>query len=103
MDVHIHKNCSRTPSNFEREDRPLTIANLRMSSIVEIEQGIDSLLAESPYGTDSGRRRSTLLGLLKNEIAYACERNAGFRNYVEHWPIPFNDANDIAELPYLPV
>jgi len=74
-----------------------------MSAIAQIEQGIESLLAESPYGMDSNRRRSTLLALLKNEIAYACQRNAGFRNYVQHWPIPFVDANDIAELPYLPV
>jgi len=74
-----------------------------MSAVAEIEQGIENLLAESPYGMDSGGRRTTLLGLLKNEIAYACERNAGFRNYVEHWPIPFGDANDIAELPYMPV
>ncbi len=74
-----------------------------MSSFAEIEQGIETLLAESPYGMDSSLRRSALLGLLKNEIAYACERHAGFRNYVQHWPIPFVDANDIAELPYLPV
>jgi phenylacetate-coenzyme A ligase PaaK-like adenylate-forming protein len=74
-----------------------------MSAIAEIEQRIENLLAESPYGIDSSRRRSTLLELLKHEIAYASERNAGFRNYVQHWPIPVDEANDIAELPYLPV
>src|SRR5499427_2396879 len=103
MDVHIHQDRSRTPSNIKRENCSLTIADLRMSAIAQIEQGIESLLAESPYGMDSSRRRSTLLALLKNEIAYACQRNAGFRNYVQHWPIPFVAANDIAELPYLPV
>ena len=74
-----------------------------MNSITEIEQGIESLFAESPYGMDSSRRRSALLELLKGQIAYACERNDGFRNYVLHWPISFQDANDIADLPYLPV
>src|SRR5215471_4836559 len=103
MDVHIHQDRSRTPSNIERENCSLTIADLRMSAIAEIEQGIESLLTESPYGLDSSKRRTTLLGLLKNEIAYACERNAGFRNYVGHWPTPFQEANDIADLPYLPV
>lgn len=74
-----------------------------MSVIAEIEQGIEGLLTESPYGMDSSQRRSALLGLLKNEIAYACERNAGFRNYVQYWPIALDDAKDIADLPYLPV
>lgn len=74
-----------------------------MSDLTDIEQGIESLLAESPYGVDSSLRRSALLELLKKEIAYACERNAGFQNYVEHWPINFRDARDIADLPYLPV
>ena len=74
-----------------------------MSIIAQIEQGIETLLAESPYGMDSSRRRGTLLELLKDQIAYASERNAGFRNYVEHWPVPLREANDIADLPYLPV
>ena len=74
-----------------------------MTSITEIEQGIESLLAEPPYGVDSGKRRSALLELLKKEIAYATERNPGFRNLVEHWPVGFHDANEISDLPYLPV
>jgi hypothetical protein len=44
-----------------------------------------------------------LLALLKKELAYACDRNARFRNYVEHWPIDFHVAEEIADLPYLPV
>ena len=70
---------------------------------VEIEQGIESLLAEPPYGVDPQQRRRNLLALLKAELTYACERNSKFRNYVEHWPIDFRTAKEIADLPYLPV
>ena len=74
-----------------------------MSAPSEIEQGIESVLAQSPYAVDSNLRRSTVLELLKKEIAYACERNTAFRNYVEHWPVSFQGACDISDLPYLPV
>ena len=74
-----------------------------MTALTDIEQGIESMLAESPYIVDSSLRRNTLLELLKKEIAYACERNAGFQNYVEHWPVNFHDAREIADLPYMPV
>lgn len=74
-----------------------------MSALREIEQGIGSLLAEPPYQVESGRRRQTLLALLKKQLVYACERNADFRNYIEHWPIDFREAQEIADLPYLPV
>jgi hypothetical protein len=74
-----------------------------MSTLVEIEQGIDSLLAESPYRADPQQRQSALLALLKKELAFACERNARVRNYVEHWPGDVRAAQKIADLPYLPV
>jgi hypothetical protein len=70
---------------------------------VEIEQGIESLLTEPPYGVDPQQRRRNLLALLKAELSYACERNSKFRKYVEHWPIDFRTAREIADLPYLPV
>jgi hypothetical protein len=70
---------------------------------VEIERGIESLLAEPPYGVDPQQRRRNLLALLKAELIYACDRNLRFRNYVEHWPIDFRTAKEIADLPYLPV
>src|SRR5690348_2351662 len=74
-----------------------------MSRIAEIEQGIDRLLSESPYGMDSERRQECLLSLLKSEIAYACEKNAAYANYIENWPADFHLAGRIADLPYLPV
>jgi hypothetical protein len=74
-----------------------------MSALEEIEQGIESLLTEPPYGVDPQQRHSILLALLRQELIYACERNPQFRNYVAHWPIDFREAKDIADLPYLPV
>jgi hypothetical protein len=74
-----------------------------MSALGEIEQGIESLLMQPPYGADPQQRHSALLALLKEELAYACDRNPRFRNYVEQWPIDFRVADRIADLPYLPV
>ncbi len=74
-----------------------------MSTLAEIEQGIESLLIQPPYGADPPQRNRALLALLKKELAYACDRNPQFRNYVENWPIDFCTAKRIADLPYLPV
>jgi Acyl-protein synthetase, LuxE len=74
-----------------------------MSALEAIEQGIESLLAQPPYGVDPRRRHGMLLALLKKELAYACDLNPRFRNYVEHWPVNFHAADTIADLPYLPV
>ena len=74
-----------------------------MSTPAEIEQAIESLLLQPPYGVDPQQRHNALLALLKKELAYACDRNPRFRNYVEHWPVDFRVAERIADLPYLPV
>src|SRR2546427_5737600 len=74
-----------------------------MSAPVEIAQGIESQLTAPLYGLDPKERQSSLLALLKKELDYACDRNPRFRNYVEHWPIHFDTADTLADLPYLPV
>jgi len=74
-----------------------------MSALAEIEQGIERLLTRPPYGVDPQQRHDALLALLKKELAYACDLNPRFRNYVESWPIDFRAADKIAELPYVPV
>jgi phenylacetate-coenzyme A ligase PaaK-like adenylate-forming protein len=74
-----------------------------MNRLVEIELRIGSLLATEPYELDAELHESTLLALLKEELAYACERSPAYCNYVEHWPIDYRAANRIAELPFLPV
>jgi len=74
-----------------------------MSTPVEIAQGIEGQLAAPLYGLDPKERHDSLLALLKKELAYACDRNPLFRNYVEHWPVHFHKADTLADLPYLPV
>jgi hypothetical protein len=74
-----------------------------MSTLAEIEQAIESVLLQPPYGVDPQQRHSVLLALFKQELAYACERNPRFRNYVEQWPTDFRVADKISDLPYLPV
>jgi len=74
-----------------------------MSRLPEIEERIRPLLAGEPYKLDADLHESTLLALLQVELAYACERNLAFRNYVEHWPIDYRTSSRIADLPFLPV
>jgi hypothetical protein len=74
-----------------------------MSTLAEIEQAIESLLLQPPYGVDPQQRHGALLAVFKQELAYACERNPRFRNYVEQWPVDFSAAEKISDLPYLPV
>src|SRR5690242_8288151 len=74
-----------------------------MSRLADIEQGIDQLLSEPPYGMDSERRQDCLLSVFKNEIAYGSETNSSYAHYIEHWPVDFRRAATIADLPYLPV
>jgi len=73
-----------------------------MNALIEIEEGINSLLAAPIYGLAPEQRCCTLLALLKQELAYACDRNSRLRNYVQHWPVDFRAATRIADLPYLP-
>jgi len=74
-----------------------------MSALADIEQSVETLLATSAYTLAPGERHAALLVLLKQELAYACDRNPRFRNYVEQWPVDFHTADTIAALPYLPV
>lgn len=74
-----------------------------MSAPVEIAQGIESQLTAPLYGLDPKERRGSLVALLKKELAYACERNLKFRNYLQHWPVDFHSADTLADLPYVPV
>lgn len=69
----------------------------------ELGQRIDQLLAIPPYGLPAAEQQSALLELLKDEVEYACSRNPGYRNYVQHWPVETRNARTVADLPYLPV
>lgn len=72
-------------------------------TVIETEQVVDDLLSHLPYGSEPQQHHDALLKVLKRELDFACVRNSRFRNYVEHWPVPFRSARSIAELPYLPV
>jgi len=67
------------------------------------EEKIDRLLSMPPYGQPPEERQAGLLDILKDELDYACQRHAGYKNYVEHWPIDLRSAARVADLPYLPV
>lgn len=64
---------------------------------------IDRLLTGNPYSMPPEEKTIAMLEVLKGQLDYACERNAGLHNYVRHWPVDFRLARSIADLPYLPV
>ena len=68
-----------------------------------LSERIDRLLAVPPYALPPEERQATLLGLLKDELEYACTKNTAYRNYVRHWPKDPCSAKKVADLPYLPV
>ncbi len=78
------------------------LADLHLQ-LAELEQSIGTLLDTRPYAMDPGQRNDSLLPLLKRELEYACERSSQFSNYVRHWPVSLAAADNIADLPYLPV
>jgi len=74
-----------------------------MSILTEIEQSIESLPMVPPYASSPQEQHARILALLKRELAYAADQNPSFRNYIEHWPIDYRAAEEIVDLPYLPV
>ena len=68
-----------------------------------LEQNIDSLLGAPPYQLPVAEKAPRLLAVLKEELAYVCQRHAGLANYLRQWPVDFQSAATIADLPYLPV
>ena len=49
------------------------------------------------------KEQAGLLEILKEELDYACQRHAGYKNYVQHWPVDYRSAAQVADLPFLPV
>jgi hypothetical protein len=69
----------------------------------ELEDKIDRMLSIPPYGQAPEERQAGLLDLLKDELDYACQRHAGYNNYIQHWPVNYQSASRVADLPFLPV
>jgi Acyl-protein synthetase, LuxE len=71
--------------------------------MLDFEKKIDRALSIPPYCQPPDERQASLLEILKNELDYACQRHAGYRNYIQHWPLDYKSASRIADLPFLPV
>jgi Acyl-protein synthetase, LuxE len=67
------------------------------------EEKIDRLLAIPPYDQPPEERQAGLLEILKDELDYACQRHAGYKAYVQQWPVDYRAASRVADLPFLPV
>ena len=64
---------------------------------------IDRLLSLPPYSQPPHEREVGLLELLKEELEYACQRHAGYANYIRQWPVNYQSAGRVSDLPFLPV
>lgn len=71
--------------------------------MLPFEDKIDRALSVPLYGLPPQEKQAALLELLREELDYACERHAGYKNYVQHWPTEYHAARRVADLPFLPV
>ncbi len=69
----------------------------------QFDDKIDRVLSGPPYCQPPDEKQAGLLGILKEELDYACERHAGYRNYIQHWPLDYRSADQVSDLPFLPV
>ncbi len=69
----------------------------------QFQDKVEALLLIPPYSQPPEERQAGLLEILKEELDYACQRHAGYRNYLEHWPSNYRSATQVADLPFLPV
>lgn len=69
----------------------------------QLDDKIDRVLSLPPYGQAPDEKQAGLLEILKQELQYACERHAGYKNYTQHWPVDYRNAGQVADLPFLPV
>ena len=74
-----------------------------MNTPATLEGDIEALLAGHPFGVEPRQRELALMAVLKRAVAYACERNPQYRNYVDQWPVSYEGARTVADLPFLPV
>ena len=65
-----------------------------------LDEKIDQMLSIPPYWQSPDERQAGLLELLKEELEYACTRHAGYKNYVEHWPVDYRSVERVSDLPY---
>jgi hypothetical protein len=71
--------------------------------VEQLNDKIEHLLSIPPYSQSPDEREAGLLDLLKEELEYACQRHTGYANYIRQWPVNFQSADRVADLPFLPV
>lgn len=69
----------------------------------DLNDRIDQLLSGGPYPQLTPQLRQTVFDLFKTHVLRAARLDAGYGNYVSHWPIPLERAETIVDLPWLPV
>jgi len=69
----------------------------------QFEEKVESLLTIPPYSQPPAERQAGLLEILKEELDYSCLRHAGYKNYIQNWPLDYHSASRVADLPFLPV
>ena len=69
----------------------------------QLDEKIDHVLSMPPYSQPPEERQASLLEVLREELEYAGQRHAGYKNYIEQWPLKYRSAGRVADLPFLPV
>jgi len=69
----------------------------------QFDDKIDRVLSGPPYCQPPDEKQAGLLEILKAELDYACQQHAGYRNYIQHWPLDYRSADQVSDLPFLPV
>ncbi len=64
---------------------------------------ISELLSQDPYDYTVKDKDTFLLELLKERVLTAAGLSDTYGNYVKHWPVKPDTANNLYELPFLPV
>lgn len=68
-----------------------------------LDERIDAVLEASPYGIGCAETASNVFALLREQAICAAGLSDVYANYVRHWPIQLEQAQNIEDLPYIPV
>ena len=69
----------------------------------QLDEEIDAMLAIPPYSMEPAEKQAALVSLLREELSRGSQIHAGYRNYIEQWPIDYRSAQRTSDLPYIPV
>jgi Acyl-protein synthetase, LuxE len=69
----------------------------------QLDAEIDRILAVPPYSMAPAEKQSVLVDVLREELNRGGQIHAGYKNYIDQWPVDYRSTNRVSELPYLPV